>query len=615
MAQFLSCFKANFLIFNILCVAFCFAQKTHAKVPDGLDGVWDPNRYISVDEVKPGMEAFCLTIYKGTAVEKFGIEVLSVVRDISPGRDAILVRGTDERFIHTGPVAGCSGSPVYINGRLAGALAMGWQFSKDPLYGVTPIADMLRAGSSGNKSSGQSLTGGPALSLDFSKPIDFAQLEKKILMPLAQPKEQLNGQSFLPFPMVVSGVPDSLTSDLDQSLSPFGLMPVAGTLAGGKSDVCDLKPVPGACLTVPLVTGDITVEVVGTITEVRGNDIYAFGHSFLGYGPVELPMAMGQVHTVVSSLIRSFKVGTSVNMIGTLTADESTAVHGKIGKNATMIPLTVNVSRYNDSKPRKYNCLIADNRVLTPRLLRLVVMSAGMFQGELPPENTVSYKGSIETNSAGTIVFNNLSTGDGLNDAIRDSITPVGLMMNNPYEQVHIKSINVDLDISQKDISAAIWSAAISDSHVKRGDNFNVEVVTESVHSQKQKYNFNLKIPENTPPGAYQLIVCGGPEYDDFLRKVVPHRYVPENIDSLKEIINRILAVNKDQLHCILVLPSGGVAMEQAELPQLPATKAMVLADPKRANNMQPFPDWIDKNIKTGTIILDKKMLTITVEK
>ena len=103
-------------------------------------------RYITIDEVQPGMDAYCLTGYKDAEIEKFPLEVLSVVRDIRPGRDAILVQGTDERFIHTGPVWGCSGSPVYIDGRLAGALTFTWSFSKDPLYGVTPIEDILKVG-------------------------------------------------------------------------------------------------------------------------------------------------------------------------------------------------------------------------------------------------------------------------------------------------------------------------------------------------------------------------------------------------------------------------------------------------------------------------------------
>jgi hypothetical protein len=409
-------------------------------------------------------------------------------------------------------------------------------------------------------------------------------------------------------------MPESVTGDLDETLRPLGFMVVSGAGGGGRADVCDIKPVPGACLTVPLVMGDITIDVVGTVTEVRGDDIYAFGHSFLGYGPVDFPMAMGEVHTVVSSVIRSFKVGTSANVIGALRADESTAVRGKIGAQARMIPLTISVSRYNDSQPRKYNCRIADNRMLTPRLLRAVVASAGLFGGELPPDNMVSYKGTIETDGAGTIAFDNVSTGEGLNEVMRDTMSPLGLLMNNPYRQVRIKSINVDLDIREKDISSAIWSVGLSGSRVKRGDNLDVEVVTESVRSQKQKYNFNFTVPENTPVGTYQLIICGGFDYEEFLRKAVPHRFVPENLDTLVGVINRILAVGRDELHCVLVLPAGGVALEQAELPELPATKAMVLGDSRRANTMQVFPGWIDKSVRTPTIIVDKKIMNVTVE-
>ena len=140
-----------------------------------------------------------------------------------PGRDAILVRGTDERFIHTGPVAGCSGSPVYINGRLAGALAFGWLFSKDPLYGVTPIADMLRvrAGFVASCSEqGGADESGPGLTFDFSGPLDFSQVEKKISAALssAGPRPMLGGgATVLPSPLVVSGVPESVRGDLEAS--------------------------------------------------------------------------------------------------------------------------------------------------------------------------------------------------------------------------------------------------------------------------------------------------------------------------------------------------------------------------------------------------------------
>jgi hypothetical protein len=121
-------------------------------------------------------------------------------------------------------------------------------------------------------------------------------------------------------------------------------------------------------------------------------------------------------------------------------------------------------------------------------------------------------------------------------------------------------------------------------------------------------------VPEHTPPGTYQLIVCGGYDYEEFLRKAVPHRFVPENLDTLVGTMNNILAIGRDELHCILVLPTGGVALEQAELPELPATKAMVFGDAKRAITMQAFPGWIDKPVRTSAVIIDKKIMNITVE-
>jgi hypothetical protein len=111
-----------------------------------------------------------------------------------------------------------------------------------------------------------------------------------------------------------------------------------------------------------------------------------------------------------------------------------------------------------------------------------------------------------------------------------------------------------------------------------------------------------------------QLIVCGGQAYEDFLRKAVPHRFMPENFETLVSVINDILAIGRDELHCILVLPRGGVALENAELPELPATKAMVLGDARRAITMQAYPGWIDKSVRTGSIVVDRKIMNITVE-
>jgi hypothetical protein len=142
-----------------------------------------------------------------------------------------------------------------------------------------------------------------------------------------------------------------------------------------------------------------------------------------------------------------------------------------------------------------------------------------------------------------------------------------------------------------------------------------VQVVTESYLAEKRSFSFNFTIPENTPAGNYQLIISGGPGYEEYLQRTVPHRFEAENFDTLVNVLNDILSLNRDELHCILVLPAGGVALEKAELPELPATKALVLADPKRAIAMQVYPAWIDKKVRTGSVINDQKVMNITVEK
>jgi len=575
----------------------------------------DKTRYITIDEIRPGMEAYCLTAYKGTEIEKFDMEVLSVVRNIMPGRDAILVQSTDERFIHTGPVAGCSGSPVYIDDRLAGALAFAWFFSKDPLYGVTPIEEMLRVGQTQVPAP---VTQGTGYVFDYSAPIDFAEIDKQMSNSGCTEHYTLSAKRYgaLPCPLITSGLPSEVCGQLNASIEPFGLIAVSGI--GGSADVNEGKDVqlaPGACLTVPLVTGDITMTVIGTVTEVAGDKVYGFGHSFLGYGPIDLPMATGQVHTVVSSVFRSFKFASALEIVGALTRDESAAVYGQVGAKAQMFPLTIRVDRYNDAEERVYNCWVANNRLLTPILIRSAVAGAALMLGRLPPDHMIKYKIAIDVEGAKSITFENVSTSVGLDEMIMESVGSVALLLNNPYKKVDIKSIDVDIRQVAKNITSHIWSVDLSDSKVKAGQVIDISVVVESFLAEKKKHQFSLKIPDELLPGKYDLIICGGYGYQEFLRKAAPYRFVPQNLATLVDAMNNLLAIERDKLYCVLVLPSGGVAVEKAELPDLPATKALVLQDAKRTLRTQLYPHWLEKSFYTGTVVIDKKVMHITVGK
>lgn len=579
----------------------------------------DKSKYIGVDEIKPGMEAYCLTVYQGVEIERFALKVIDVVYDFGPGRDIILVQGLDERFIHTGPVAGCSGSPVYIEGRMAGALALGWTYSKDPLYGVTPIEEMLRVGRHSNS---EKLKGQGGFLFDFSKPIDFAEINARInASSVSGVRNQGNmAISYLPSPLVINGLGPGACEQLNSIVEPLGLTAVAGiggnlSSTGNSKGKSDVKLEPGSVIAIPIVTGDISMEVIGTVTEVVGDKVYGFGHKFLGFGPVEFPMATGKVHTVVSSVVRSFKLGSSIDIVGAITADESAAIYGRIGAKARMIPFTVRVDRYNDSEKRVYNCEIVDSRVYTARLIGSVVKGAALALGELPPDNTVVYKVNIELEGFEPIRFENISSNVGMNNMVEELVGTVALIMDNPYKRVKVKSLEFDIELLPKSTISRIWSVDISDSVVKAGEELEVRVVVESVLAGKKEYKYRLKVPEGLKPGKYKLIVCGSGNYKRFLSQAASHRFLAQNIKSLVEAVKELLSIRRDSLYCLLVLPPDGIALERFGLPDLPATKAIILADAKRTLRAQPYQHWVEKKLDVGSIVIDEKVMDIIVEK
>jgi hypothetical protein len=648
----------------VLAGSYCRGSPQGALIGAGEQFNKSQSRYIGIDEVRPGMDAYCLTDYKDAKIEKFGLEVLSVVRGIRPGQDAILVQGTDQRFIHTGPVWGCSGSPVYIDGRLAGALAFAWIFSKDPLYGVTPIEDILKIGQETQNSElktqnyGMGLVpqtqksafssrkagplGPPGFVFDFSKPLDFAEIDKRIQSIARHPgpgarETKHVGAIALPCPLITYGLPTEVREQLGALIEPFGLVAVGGVGGGNSSgsrkavphlvtrdsslesrdtgnQSRDLRLAPGACLAVPLVTGDIKIEAIGAVTEVFGDKVYGFGHGLLGYGQIDLPIATAQVHAVVSNLYRSFRLASSVEIVGALTMDESAGVLGRLDRKARMIPLTIRVARYNDAEKRVYNCQIASNRLLTPLVLRSVVAGAALLRGNLPPENTIAYKGVIDVAGFGPISFENVSSGYDLAEVIADSVGPVAMLMNNPYEVAEIRSLDFDISIMSKSAVAHIWSVDLSDSKVKAGQTIEITVVVESVLGGRKKYESSLRIPDELVPGQYDLIISGGRGYGEFLKEAVPYRFVPQSLPGLIEAMNNVLSVKRDKLYRLLVLPAGGIAVEKAELPDLPATKALILQDGKRTLSTRPYSHWLEQTVETGTVVIDKKVMRITVE-
>ena len=589
------------------------APEAAPAADEALAGVWDAGRYIALDEIRAGMAGYCLTEYGPAGVERFALEVVDVVRDIEPGRDAILVRGLDERFVHTGPVAGCSGSPVYIEGRLAGALAFAWTLSKDPLYGATPIAEMLLVGARGSgKGVGEAVAGGFE-ALDWRQPIDLRRLARG-RVDTDGPGMAGRGLSRLAVPVMTSGLSEAGCRELEAVLRPFGMAVMGGSGAQAEGAGVSARFEPGSCLMVPLVSGDISISVQGTVTEVVGETVYGFGHGFLGYGDVDLPIATGRVHTVVSSLSRSFKLASVGRTIGALRQDAASAVVGRMDVEAGTFPLTITVDRFNDVGPRRYECRVARNRGLTASVVRAAVSGAALRMGEFPPEHSIAYRASIGLAGDRRVRFANVSTGTALSEAMAEVGGIIELVMNNPYELLDVESVEFDVTVTPRTMVSRIWSVEVADTRVRAGERLGVEVIVESVLAGKRLHRFELAVPEHVKPGKYGLLVCGAYGYEDFLRKNAPHRLVAQSIEGLMTALNDLLTIERRRLYCILMLPAGGVTVETQELPDLPATKALVMQSPGRTLTTLPYRQWVEVGRDIEAVVMDRSMLEITVE-
>ena len=169
--------------------------------------------------------------------------------------------------------------------------------------------------------------------------------------------------------------------------------------------------------------------------------------------------------------------------------------------------------------------------------------------------------------------------------------------------------------MTPKNIASYLWSVEVANPKVKPGETIQAEVVVESFLKEKKKYQVDLEVPDNLPPGKYTLLFLGSHEYENFLRKSVPYRFLATNYQTLVDSLNEVLNVDRTKLYCLLVLPPSGIALERAELPNLPGTKALILQSDKRAVAVQPYPRWIEKTVETGTVIADKEMVPITVQR
>ncbi|HEX4915653.1 MAG TPA: SpoIVB peptidase S55 domain-containing protein, partial [Vicinamibacterales bacterium] len=479
---------------------------------------------LPLEEVRPGMVGVGRTVFQGTELEDFKVHVLGVMRNvIGPKRSLILARLEGGPLAKTGVIAGMSGSPVYVDGRLMGAVSYSLgQFSTEPIAGITPIAEMIDA----------TMIGGPARTLRpvaLEAPFSPQQLLEIWSRDLnqAQPFVKEPSQALLvsgasadltrvgamlrpiAVPMTASGFDASVIDSLSPTLSAAGFVPMSSSQAQApRVTASDDRPLrPGDAVGVGLLTGDFELGATGTVTHVDGDRVYAFGHPLYNLGPTQFPMTKATVQVVLPSLMASSKLASFGEVIGTVQQDRATAIAGRIGPAPSLIPLTITLN--SDRAPSKtFNFGVVRDFTFTPLLTYLSV--ANVLQSYERGAGPASYsiRGSASIKSQGDLSFEDIFTGEQPAGGAAAYIAgPLTALLKNTGESVDVEKISLTIDATEQQRSARIERVWLETTRPRAGQKTVVHVAMRSMRGEELVRQVPIEIPANVS-GSLQLIVA-----------------------------------------------------------------------------------------------------------
>ena len=476
----------------------------------------DAKKLMPVSEVKRGMRGYGLTVFHGTTIEKFDVEVLGVLKKMNTGRDLILVRigGGPITIRQTGIMSGMSGSPIYVNGKLIGAISYGAPFAKEPVGMVTPIADMLEAWDPNlpKRASGYS-TPEP-----LSQPVTVSgkSVSKVGIDPAGSQRDIDNGTLYmqpLMMNMMVSGMSQRGIDRLADILKPFNIRPMAGP--GGSSDPsakANPSLQPGAAVGMGLASGDIDLTAIGTVTYRRGDRIVAFGHPMLGIGAIDAPMTTAYIADLISNYQISTKLGGPIATVGRIFQDRPWCIAGAMGAAPKMIPVTISVDDQASKRDRVFHVQVINHPMLASRLVAMITDEAMFEMHPTPGDATAEISYEIHADQIGKITRSNVFFDPTAVDvqATMDVASLLQLLSSNRFQPLDVQSVNVKVRIQGKRNTANIDRIFVKKSEFEPGETIDVGVVLRPYKQERVTKTFSIKIPATAADGKIALIVRGG---------------------------------------------------------------------------------------------------------
>ncbi len=537
-------------------VAFCLSLVSLAQSPPGALDVFP------LSEIKAGMNGVGRTVFSGTKVEEFNVEILGVLENAGPKQNIILARLSGGPLEKTGVMQGMSGSPVYIDGKLAGAVALSFPYSKEAIAGIRPIEEMLRPSAVPVTKTARA---NPfTYSAEFPAPVSVQAGSERLIE--------------ISTPLWLGGFTRATLDHFAPQLRAAGLEPTQGASGGSSSQTSTTAPgklEPGSMISVQLVTGDLSAGADGTVTRVEGDRIYAFGHRFMGTGETSLPFARSEVVTLLSSINSSFKISTAREWLGAILSDYSTAIGGRIGERAPMIP--VNVRVHGESGERRYHFEMVRDRLLTPLISQMAVFSMIDATERSSGQSTIQASCRLQLDGGPDVKFENIwSAETGTAQAVAAALAaPVAAITTSGFDELNIRSIDVELNVASDRRELRLDSVWTSRRVVHPGDSFEITArfVGESGFELEQSTAYS--VPSGAPTGMLNITVADGPtanlaEYRQFLG--IP----PRNTVQLVEFLNGLRSSRKAYVRLWRVAPTWTAQGES--LPAPTASIALLLA-------------------------------------
>lgn len=559
-----------------------------------------PVKIFPLSEVHRGLRGVAYTVFQGTQPEAMNVEIIGVLyNSLGPGQDMILARLTGSKPEYTGVVAGMSGSPVYIDGKLLGALAYRiGQFTKEPIAGITPIAQMLavarapallKAGSGAASGEAAEISPNPA-SPDpaFTDPIAAASSSEPRATEVSAGAS--DGAELRPIatPLVFSGFSQEAVKLFGDRFRALGLTPVAGlggsALSGASSSVPNVTaPLePGSAVSALLVDGDLQVAATCTVTMVEAGHVLACGHPITQLGNVSLPMTKAEVVATVASPLDAFKVVNTAQTIGAFTQDRASAIDGLVGGRARMIPVAIHI--HGSGASRTLHVGMIDDPTLTPSALMVSLYNALTETNDYGAEVSYAVHGDVHIDGYPALKLDSFSAPTDQVASAARAATMVGQRFARIYANrarvKGIRSVDIDVDALPGRRSTAIESAQLTQPAARPGDMVMLEATLRPYQGEPRNLRIPVRLPPTLPAGRLRILLSDGATLDR-LTNSYPGIAAPSNLSGAIGQLNAAHA--EDVLYVSLLLPNAQAVVDGHTLQSIPLSMANVL-EPLRSN-------------------------------